>query len=188
MSNSSKCARGLTLASHESVGGDQNGQPVKAWQYSMSGHAEQCVERYLWLTGKTIESLKPVATPCIDDHLFAPEDFESKGEVADVAARIVLKALYLARTNRPDILWSVNTLARKVTIWNVACDKRLLRLMSYLHHTKDYVISSLMGNRIEDCQVNLFVDASFASDLEDSKSTTGAIIVPVGSNTWAPIT
>ena len=161
-------------------GGDHDGQPV-------SGHAEQCVERYLELTGKSIESRRPVATPCIDDHLFAPEDFASKGEVAEVAARIVLKALYLARTNGPYILWSVNALARKVTKWTVACDKRLLRLMSYPHQTKDHVITSFVGNRIEDCQVNLFVDASFASDLEDSKSTTGAIIVLVGSNTWAPI-
>ena len=61
----------------------------------MSGHAEQCVERYLELADKSLESLKTVSTPCIDDHLLAPEDFTSKGEAADVAARIVLKALYL---------------------------------------------------------------------------------------------
>ena len=78
VSNSSKCARGLTLASHESVGGDQNGQPVKAWQYSMSGHAEQCVERYLELSGKSESSLKQVATPCLDDHMFSPEEFIAK--------------------------------------------------------------------------------------------------------------
>ena len=72
---------------------------IRAWQYSMKGHAEQCVERYLDLADKDINSLKTVSTPCIDDHMFSPEDFTSKGEAASVAARIVLKALYLARTN-----------------------------------------------------------------------------------------
>ena len=67
----------------------------------MTGHAEQCVERYLELADKDINSLKTVATPCIDDRMFAPEDFVSKGETASVAARIVLKALYLARTIGP---------------------------------------------------------------------------------------
>ncbi len=65
----------------------------RAYQYDMSGHTEKCVEMYLELTNKDESSLKLVATPCIDDHLLAPEDFEAKGEIAPVAARIVLKAL-----------------------------------------------------------------------------------------------
>ena len=162
--------------------------PIRAWQYSMVGHAEQCVEKYLELTGKTIEVLKPVSTPTIDDHMFTKEDYSNKGEVADVAARILLKALYLARTNRPDILWSVNALARKVTKWDASCDKRLLRLISYLHSTKDQSITCYVGDCIANCNVHLFVDASFAGDLEDSKSTTGAMVVLVGQNTWIPIT
>ena len=150
----------------------------------MQGHAEQCVDRYLELTGKDIGSLKTVSTPCIDDHLLSPEDFNEKGEVAEVASRIVLKALYLARTNRPDILWSVNTLARKVTKWDQACDKRLLRMISYLHSTKEKVQVNYVGDPISKCKIYLFVDASFAGDLSDSKSTSGAIMVIAGPNTW----
>ena len=142
----------------------------------MTGHAEQCVERYLELADKDLDSLKTVATPCIDDHMFAPEDFTSKGEAASVAARIVLKALYLARTNRPDTLWSVCSLARNVSKWTTACDKRLLRLMSYLNCTKDKVTTNYVGDPISECRVHLFVDASFAGDLLDSKSTSGAIV------------
>ena len=41
------------------------------------------------------------------------------------AHHIVLKCLYLARIGRPDILWSVNKLARSVTKWTQACDRRL---------------------------------------------------------------
>ena len=161
---------------------------IRAWQYSMKGHAEQCVERYLDLANTDIDSLKTVSTPCIDDHMFSPEDFTSKGEAASVAARIVLKALYLARTNRPDTLWSVCSLARNVTKWTTACDKRLLRLMSYLNCTKDRVTTNYVGDPISECKIHLFVDASFAGDLVDSKSTSGAIVVLVGPNTWVPIT
>ena len=103
---------------------------IKAYHYDMSGHAEQCVDRYLELAKVTKDVLKPVPTPCIDDHMFSPEEFESRGKLTEVAARIVLKCLYTARMGRPDTLWAVNTLAREVTRWNVACDKRLLRLIS----------------------------------------------------------
>ena len=36
------------------------------------------------------------------------------------------------------MLWSVNKLAREVTKWTEACDKRLARLISYIHHTSEY--------------------------------------------------
>ena len=48
-----------------------------------------------------------------------------------------LKCLYLARIGRPDILWSVNKLARAVTKWTNACDRRSARLISKIHHTND---------------------------------------------------
>ena len=81
----------------------------------MIGHVEQCVDNYMELASKTMESLKQVVTPCIDDHQIPPEDLEEKGALAGIAARIVLKALYTARVGRPDCLWVVNSLAREVT-------------------------------------------------------------------------
>ena len=81
----------------------------------MTGHARQCVEKYFELAKATLQSLKKVATPCIDDHQLAPEDFEKKGSLEPVCARIVLKVLFLARMGRPDLLWTVNVLAREVT-------------------------------------------------------------------------
>ena len=35
----------------------------------MTGHAASAVEKYLELTGATVESLKKFANPCIDDHM-----------------------------------------------------------------------------------------------------------------------
>ena len=101
----------------------------------MAGHAKKCVERYCELANKTPQQLYKVSTPCIDDHHFKEEEMKSVGELSQVCSQIVLKCLYLARIGRPDILWSVNKLARSITKWTKACDKRLNRLISYIHHT-----------------------------------------------------
>jgi hypothetical protein len=161
--------------------------PVRAYQYRMEGHAQQCVDRYLELSGKDVSSLKMVATPCIDDGLIAPEDHTDVGNLGPVASRIVLKALYLARMNRPDIYWTVNHLARNVTTWSKACDKRLHRLMSYLYHHQKTAQVNWIGDKISDCKLMLFVDASFAGDYKDSKSTTGAMLCLVGPNTFVTL-
>ena len=60
----------------------------------MFGHVSQTVDRYLELSGKERSSLNTkVATPSIDDHLIPPEEFEVKGALSPIAARVVLKAL-----------------------------------------------------------------------------------------------
>ena len=70
---------------------------------------------YCELAIKTIEQLYKVSTPCIDDHQFKEEDLKSVGDLSEVCSQIVLKCLYLARTGRPDILWSVNKSSRADT-------------------------------------------------------------------------
>ena len=114
------------------------------------------------------------------------EDMDTKGTLDKVASRIVLKVLYLARMGRPDVLWSVNTLTRKVTKWTTGCDKRTLRLISYLQKTKEWGQICYVGDNPEDCWIACFCDASFAGDLEDSKSTSGAYLCVVGHRT-APL-
>ena len=112
----------------------------------MSGHVKQCVERHLELAKCSLKSLKKVTTPCMDDHAFGEGDFTSRGELSEVASRIVLKALYVARLGRPDILWTVNYLARHVTKWTKACDRRLHRLISYMHHTAHHTQMCFVGD------------------------------------------
>ena len=67
---------------------------VSTWSYDMEGHAKKCVERCCKLAKKTAEQVHKVSTPCI--------------------------CLYLARSGRPHIIWSVNKLARAVTKWTRA--------------------------------------------------------------------
>ena len=104
---------------------------ISSWSYDMEGHAKECVERFCELANKTTQQLYKVSTPCIDDHHFKEEELKSVGELSQACSQIVLKCLYLARIGRLDILWSVNQLARSITKWTKACDKRLNRLISW---------------------------------------------------------
>ena len=103
---------------------------ISSWSYDMEGHAKKCVERYCELANKTTQQLYKVSTPCIDDHHFKEEETKSVGELSNTCYQIVLKCLYLARIGRPDILCSVNKLARSITKWTKVCDKRLHRFIS----------------------------------------------------------
>ena len=107
--------------------------------------------------------------------------------MSTVCSQNVLKCLYLARIGRLDILWSVNKLARAVTKWTKACDKRLARLISYIHHTCEYQQYCHVGNTAKQCRLGLFQDSDFAGDLEDSESTSGRLLCIFGSRTFVPI-
>ena len=107
--------------------------------------------------------------------------------MSNTCSQIVLKCLYLARIGRPDILWSVNKLARSITKWTKACDKRLNRLISYIHHTCEYKQYCYVGNTAKQCRLGLFQDSDFAGDLEDSKFTSGGTLCVFGSHTFVPI-
>ena len=107
--------------------------------------------------------------------------------MSQVCSQIVLKCLYLSRIGRPDILRSVNKLARSITKWTDACDKRLNRLISYIHHTCEYRQNCYVGNTVKQCRLGLFQDSDFAGDLEDSKSTSGGTLCVFGSHTFGPI-
>ena len=83
---------------------DETPPSAKGYEYKMNGAAEGCVLRYLELSGLSRGSLRPVATPCIEDTMLPAEDCVNKGELSSSASKIVLKALYMARLARLDIL------------------------------------------------------------------------------------
>ena len=160
---------------------------ISSWSFDMEGRAKKCVERYCELANMSTQQLYKVSTPCIDDHHFKEEEMKYVGEWSTVCSQIVLKRLYLARIGRPDILWSVNKLARSITKWTKACDKRLNRLISNIHHTREYKQYCHVGNTAKQCRLGLFQDSNFAGDLEDSKSTSGGTLCIFGSHTFVPI-
>ena len=130
----------------------------------MEGNAKKCVERYFELANTTTQQSYKVATPCMDDHQFKEEENGSVGELSTVCSQFVLKCLYLARSGRPDNLWSLNKLARAVTKWTIACGKRLARLISYIHHTCEYKQYFYLGNTAQNFRLGLFQDSDFAGD------------------------
>ena len=70
----------------------------------------------------------------------SPSGSDSKSEPAPrqlhvVAARILMNIMYGARFARPDLLRAVSVLARRIAKWDEDCDKRLLRLIAYIHDT-----------------------------------------------------
>ena len=156
---------------------------ISSWSCDMAGHAKKCVERYCELAKKTTQQLYKVSTPCIDDQ----EEMKSVGELSHVCSQIVLKCFYLARIGRPDILGSVDKLARSITKWTKACDKRLNRLISNIHHACEYKQYCHVGNSATQSRLGLFQDSHFSADLEDSKSTSGGTLCVFGRHTFVPI-
>ena len=80
----------------------------------------------------------------------------------------------------------MNKLARSITKWTKACDKRLNRLISYIHHICECKQYRYVGNTAKQCRLGLFQDSDFAGDLEDSKSTSGGLLCIFGSHTFVP--
>ena len=159
---------------------------ISSCSYDMVGHAKKCVERYCELPNKTTQQLYKVSTPYIDDHHFKEEETKSVGELSNTCSQIVLKCLYLARIGRP-VFFVVSKEAR--TFHNKrtkSCDKRLNRLISYIHHTSEYKQHCHVGNIGKQCRLGLFQDSDFAGDLEDSKSTSGGTLCIFGSHTFVP--
>ena len=97
------------------------------------------------------------SSPCLDDRRSKKEELESVGELSEVCSQMVSKCLYKARIGRPDILWSVNKLARSVTKWTHACDRRLARLISYIHHANDSRHYCHVGNTAQQLGLGWFV-------------------------------
>ena len=81
----------------------------------------------------------------------------------------------------------MNKLARAITKWTRACDKRLARLISYIHHTCEVKQYCHVGNTPKQCRLGLFQDSDFAGDLEDSKSTSDGLLCIFGSHTFVSI-
>ena len=71
-------------------------------------------------------------------------------------------------------------LARAITKWNKACDKRLAKLTCYIHFTGGYRQHWHVGNTAPECGPRLSQDADFAGDLADSKSTSRCVLCILG--------
>ena len=81
----------------------------------------------------------------------------------------------------------MNKLARSITKWTKACDKRQNRFISCIHYTCEYKQCCHVGSTAKLSRLGLFQDSDFARNLEDSKSTPGGTLCVFGSHTFVPI-
>ena len=93
-----------------------------------------------------------------------------------VCAHIILKCLHLVTIGRPDLLWSVKTLARTVTKWIKACEKRLPRL------SNKPKITGISGR----CESKLKIANLVYSKMLHLQASGGLLSV-FGSHTFVPI-
>ena len=115
-------------------------------EYGVSGFMQQCVEPYIKLAGGPNRvKLRKVKTPFVEipdtrtfnGNFMAEDELEAKpgedaGQLADVAASVLMNILYGARQARWDLLKGVPLLATRLTKWTKGCDRALHRLVSYI--------------------------------------------------------
>ena len=147
---------------------------VRTLEYNMEMFLVQCVERYTELAGKSGANLQKVSTPFVEDLATGPDYTEKSGILKPIASKVLMKILYAARMCRYDLLRATCALASLVTKWTPSCDKKLHRLVSYIHSTLALRLVAWVGDHPKDIAVKLFSDADFAGDQQTSRSTSGA--------------
>ena len=126
---------------------------------------------------KRLNNYTKSQTPCMDDHQFKEEENESQNCSEMSVVGSYWETSYFVVCEQ---------LARAVAKWTQACDKRLVRLISYIHHACEFRQYCCVGNTAQQCRIGLFQDSDFPADLEDSKSTSGGILCISGSHTFVP--
>ena len=117
-----------------------------------------------WFGSLQTPGEKPFVFPGIDEAHLKESDFETEGELSDIAAKVLMKNLYGARTCRWDLLHAINTLAREVTKWNKACDIRLHKLMCYIQQSVDECLEGWIGDDVREINLICYLFSTLLLD------------------------
>ena len=79
-------------------------------------------------------------------------------------------------------------LAKHITVWSANDDKRVARLIGYLHN-KSHEYSPVMCIRDppELLNLSLYCDADFGGDIRSMRSTSGFVLAVSGPSSFAPV-
>jgi len=158
---------------------------VSTVAFDMKEYCQDAINMYKKFTG--VEKFRTCSTPFLPENSTSEADEQAQGELSASACALLMKQLWVARLARPDLQKAIGDLSSKITSWSRADDRRLLRLFAYLDSTKEFLLSGAVGDAMENCQLELFVDADFGGDHDDVKSTTGAILFLCGPRTRFPL-
>ena len=95
-----------------------------------------------------------------------------------------MKAFWLGRLARPDIVKPIGDLATHVQKWSRNQDKQLI---CYIDSSKTHRLVGTIRGDPRELHLALYVDADFAGEKADAKSTSGGYLVPKGPNTFFPL-
>ena len=151
---------------------------------NMTDFAESACQLYQDVSG--VKGFKSVPTPYLDESTLPVDDWNTKGQLSDVAAKVIMKGYWLARLARPDLLHALNELSRKITTWSCNDDRRLFRLFCYLDTTKGYKMHCKLDPDAP-WELWLFTDADRASKVEHGYSTSGSLLVIAGGKSYFPV-
>ena len=146
-------------------------QSQKGIVFDMTDYAQQTVDLYKSITGTS--KLKHAATAFPPEGSISQDDEVSKGDLATNACKILMKALWLGRLARPDIVKPINDLATKVQSCSRGDDKRVLCFIQYIASTPHYRLVGTIQDKPDDLELRLYVDADFAGDKTTARSTSG---------------
>ena len=104
----------------------------------------------------------------------------AQSEKNDIKFRNLIGALlYISIGTRPDISYSVNYLSRFQNYCDETHFKYALRILKYLYFTRDLKLTYQRNTNKE--MIDCYVDADWAGDAMDRKSTTGYVIRMYGN-------
>ena len=110
-----------------------------------------------------------------------------KSSLNKPACSCVMTTMYCARLARDDLLRASGHLACNLTCWTEEMDRRLKRTYSYMIKSKPYRKIGFVGDSLDKCWLSLFADSYIVGDKAECKSTSGALLVLRGPNTYFPV-
>ena len=105
----------------------------------------------------------------------------------DLAAMIIMTVMYPTRVVRFDLMKTCCLLAKRITRWDLGCDRRLHRLIDYIAKTSDDVCFGWLGDPPEKLSGHMFADSSLADCPYTLKSEMGIHVDIQGPNSRFPI-
>ena len=114
------------------------------------------------------------------------QEAEEQGVLHGQAAKVLMRLLWLSRLSRPDLSFIVGRLASNTTRWSRWDDRQLLRVVSYLHSTSEFVTVAEVHYKCKP-HIHVHTDADFASCPWSAKSTSGIIVCLVTGEAKWPI-
>ena len=130
-------------------------------------------------------AVKPQLTPHLDVSTLPAADDETRGQLTESAARILMKILWLVRLSRPDLLVAGATLASHVCSWGKNDDRRVHRLVGCILNSVDHAMILCINHPPSELRLALYCDSDFAGCVDTSRSTCGYVLAIEGPASFA---